>query len=730
MASSDPGPRLRGRRRECEALDRLVTDARTGRSRVLVLRGEAGVGKTALLEHLVERASRFRVARAAGVESEMELAFSGLHQLCAPFLDRLERLPGPHVGALGATFGLRTGAPPDRLLVGLAVLTLLADVAEERPLVCVVDDAQWLDQATAQALAFAARRLAAESVALVFAVREHGEAEELKGLPDLTIHGLADDDARMLLESVATGPLDERVSERIVAETRGNPLALLEWPRGLTPAELAGGFGLPDTVPLAGRIEQNFVRRIEVLPPETRRLLLTAAVEPVGDVTLLWRAAERLGIAVTASGAAEAAGLIEIGARVRFRHPLVRSAACRMADARELRDVHRAVGEATDPVLDPDRRAWHLARAAVGPDEAVADELERSAERARARGGVAAAAAFLQRSTELTPDPVRRGVRALNAAQAKFDAAAPETALGLLATAELCPLDPLHRAMAQRLRARLTFARRRGDAPSLLLDAARGLEPLDVGLARDTYLEALGAGIFAGRLAEEHDLRATAEFARSAPPGPQLPRAADLLLDGLAVRLTDGYAAAVQPLRRAVNAFSPERGQPVDDVRWLWLAWLVAYELWDDELWHRMTVRLVEFARETGALTVLPIALLFRAQLHVQAGQFAATAVLLEEVDGLKEAMGNTPLMHTSTTSSGPMVLAAWRGHESRSLELIEATVQDATARGEGRAISLDQNAKAVLHNGLGQYDAALVAARKACNGWVVQEVRTRAPGR
>ena len=440
---------------------------------MLVLRGEAGVGKTALLDYVQEQASGFGVARTAGAESEMELAFAGLHQLCTPMLSNLAGLPGPQRDALGTVFGLGTGQAPDRLLVGLAVLGLLSEVAEQQPLACLVDDAQWLDQASAQALAFVARRLLAEPVALVFAVREPSEEQQWRGLPLLPVEGLRSGDARAMLDSVTPGRLDERVRDRIVAETRGNPLALLELPRGLSAAELAGGFGLPGAPALATRIERSFLRRLQSLPPRTQRLLLAAAAEPIGDVTLLWRAAERLGIGADAAAPAEAAGLIELAARVRYRHPLLRAAVYRAATLRDRREVHRALAEATDPGADPDRRAWHLAHAATGPDEAVAGELERSAARAQGRGGVAAAAAFLQRSAELTPDPARRGVRALAAARAEFTAGAPDAAYELLALAELGRLDELQRAELARLRAQMAFAERHGsDAPRLLLDAA------------------------------------------------------------------------------------------------------------------------------------------------------------------------------------------------------------------------------------------------------------------
>jgi DNA-binding CsgD family transcriptional regulator len=726
MSNPHHGTELRGRRSECESLDRLVEDVRGGQSRVLVLRGEAGVGKTALLEYLVANASGCRIARAAGVESEMELAFAGVHQLCAPVLSHLAHLPGPQRDALGTAFGLRAGAATDRFLVGLAVLSLLSEVAEERPLVCVVDDAQWLDRASAQVLGFVARRLLAESVAIVFAVRERSEDQELGTLPVMVVGGLSDADARALLDSATPGRLDERVRDRVVAESNGNPLALLELPKGLTAAELAGGFGRPDARPVANLIEQSFLRRVRALAVETQRLLLAAAAEPVGDVTLLWRAAEVLGIGADAAAPAEADGLIELGARVRFRHPLARSAAYRAAAVRERQEIHRALAEVTDPSADPDRRAWHRAQAALGPDEAVAGELERSADRAQRRGGMAAAAAFLERATELTPEPARRGARALAAAQAKFEAGAPDAAYELLAAAEISPLEELQRARLARLRARIVFARKRGsDAPPLLLDAAKRLDRLDGGLARETYLEALGAGIFAGHLGGHSGVREAAEAARAAPPGPETPRLIDLLLDGLATRFTEGYVAGVPPLRRALHAFRREAERSEDDImRWLWLAWLVAGDLWDDETWHELATRAVRLAREAGALTVLPVALQYRAGVHVHAGEFAAASALIEEADAITEATGNAPLSYTS------LVLAAWRGEEARALTLIEAGVRAATARGEGRVIGLAEYGTAVLYNGLGHYEAAVAAAQRACEhedlvlfGWALIEL-------
>src|SRR4051794_12729353 len=601
-----PSPGLLNRAGERDALERLVAGVRAGQSRVLVLRGEAGVGKTALLRHLSAAASGFRVARAAGVESEMELAYAGLQALCAPMLGRLEQLPDPQRDALSTAFGLSAGPRPDRFLVGLAVLSLLADAAEEQPLLIMVDDAQWLDRVSAQTLAFVARRLLAERLGLVFALRESGDEHVLEGLPELVIEGLAADEARLLLDATIAGPLDERVKARILGEARGNPLALIELPRGLTPAEHAGGFGLPDARPLASRIEHTFLQRVQTLPRDTQLLLLAAAAEPLGDLSLLWRAAERLRIGAEAARPAEAAGLIELGARVRFAHPLVRSAVYRAADPGDRRDVHLALAEATDPILDPDRRAWHRAHTTVTPDEAVAAEMVRSAERAQRRGGLAATAAFLQRAAELTPDPSLRVERSLAAAQAKLDVADVASASELLAAAELGPVDGLQRARLERLGARIVFAGQRGrDAPPLLLEAARRLDPLDPAMARETYLEAIASAMYAGRLGTGPDEREVAEAVR-ASNRVQLPGAAEALLDALTTRFTDGYAASVAPLAQALRAFA-EPGGGEEDRRWLSLACRLAQDLWDDELWQELATRGVRLARGAGALGLLPV---------------------------------------------------------------------------------------------------------------------------
>ena len=653
----------------------------------------------------------------------MELPFAGLHRLCRSLLNGLERLPPPQEDALGTAFGLTSGARPDRFLVGLAVLSLLSDATETRPLLCLIDDAQWLDQSSAQVLAFVARRLKAESIVVVFAERDTSGLDAFTGLPQLRLEGLSQAHARELLASAVRGLLDERLAGRIVAETHGNPLALLELPHGLSPAELAGGFGPTVGLQLPGRIEESFRQRAERLPAESQRLLLVAAAEPIGDPTLLWRAAERLGIGAEAADSAQTDGLLTLGSRVTFRHPLLRSAIYRTATAEERRSAHEALAAATDPELDPDRRAWHRAQATLAPDEKVAAELERSADRARARGGLAAAAAFLERAAALTPDPAQRARRELTAAQATHESGAPAAALELLATAETRPLDPLQRARLERLRAQLAFASRRGrDAPPLLLNAARQLEPLDADLARETYLEALAAAIFAGRLGSGRGVREVAEAARTAPPAAHPARTLDLLLDGLATRFAEGYAAGLPPLRRALDAVSADDGDTAE--RWLWLACRVAPDLWEDETWHELAARQLKLARDAGALTVLPLAATYRAGVHVHAGEFAAAAALVEEADAITEATGSAPLGYTS------LVLAAWRGHEAEALEVIEASRDSAAERGEGRAITLAEYATAVLHNGLGRYEVACAAAQRACEhdelglfGWALVEL-------
>jgi len=707
MPSIRPRLPLRGRRAETEALDALLDRARHGESGAIVLRGEPGIGKTALLEYAAEKAApAFRIERAVGVESEMELPFAGMHQLCAPMLDELDALPGPQREALRTAFGLHAGGPPDQFLVALAVLSLLSGVAEERPLLCVIDDAQWLDRVSAQALAFVARRLLAESVALVFAIRE--PSEWYAGLPELEIGGLRNGAARSLLTAVVQGRLDDQVRERIVAETKGNPLALLELPRGLTAAELAGGFGLPTAAPLSGQIEESFRRRLDQLPAPTQQLLLLAAADPLGDPALLWRAGERLGVGMDAARDAEAADLLSVHQRVEFQHPLVRSAIYGRAGAADRRAAHRALAEATDAATDPDHRAWHLAQATTDPDEDVAAELQRSAGRAEARGGLAAAAAILERAAALTPDPERWVQRALIAAQTTYEAGAPDDAVRLLAAVDARPLSDLQRATLERLRAQIAFSLREGShAPGLLLRAAQRLAPLDPARSRETFLEAMEAGTHAGRCNPGRGIVELGEVARTAPPVASR-GATDELLDGLVAWSVEGYVAAVPAFRRALDLLCHDPATtPAVGSRWLWLAGHVAVALWDDAAWDALITRQIQQARDAGALTVLPFALNSAAGLAVLTGDFAGADALLEESLAITGATGRPPMAHPAP------VLAAWRGQDD-AMAIIEGSSRDAAARGDGRQLTLAEYATAVLSNGRSDYEAAFAAAREA----------------
>ncbi len=689
-------------------MEQLLTQAQAGRSRALVVRGEAGIGKTALMGQVREAAvsSGYRVESSMGVEAETQFAFAGLHQLCGPMLDRADALPEPQQAALGVAFGQQAGAAPDQFLVGLATLNLLAEVAEEAPLLCLIDDAQWLDEASAQVLAFVARRVAAERLALVFAVRDSGAGgtHPFSSLPELRLEALGERDARALLASAFHTTLDDAVCERILAEARGNPLALLELPRN---TQLAGGFEPPDVSSIPRRIEDSFRRRSATLPVETQLLLLVAATEPTGDVALLWRAAAHLGIEPDAAAPAENARLLEIDTRVRFPHPLVRSAVYRDATPPDRRRVHGALAAVTDPVSDPDRRAWHHAQAVLGTDEHAAAELERSAGRARARGGLAAAAAFLQHAAELTPDRAVRATRALAAAHAKHEAGASEQALELLAVAAAGPLDALQHARLELLQAQIASHTRRGsDEPKKLLEAARTLGSLDAARAREAYVQAFEASLHAGRFAARGSgLREVAKAAQDAPPPPSPPRPVDLLLDGLTTRFTHGYETSVPSLQRALEAVRhDDSGPDLDNGRWLWLACHVSVMLWDDESFHALASRAVRLARETGALSTLPAALDVMAVSLALTGHLSRAGELLSEAEAISLATGARPLPNAS------FLLAAWRGRQPEASDLIAAVIADATTRGEGTTLGSSQVALAYLYNGLGNYDAALAA--------------------
>jgi DNA-binding CsgD family transcriptional regulator len=711
-AGQAAGSALHGRRAERELLDRLVADVRAGQSRVLVLRGEPGTGKTALLDYLAQRASGCRVTRVAGAEPETEMAFAGLHQLYAPFLDRLGHLPEPQRAALRTAFNLQGGDVPDRFAVGMATLSLVSDLARERPLVCVVDDAQWLDPASAQALAFVARHLAAGPAAVIFATRPAADGPGLAGLPELLLGGLADGAARALLDSAVTGPLDERVRDQIVAEARGNPRALLEVTRGVTPGELAGGFGLPGAALVPRRTEEDYRRRLAPLPAATQLLLLIAAAEPAGDPVLVWRAAGYLGVPADAAEPAAAAGLVEFSGQVRFCHPQARAAVYRTALPRHRQSVHRALAETADSRVSPDQRAWHRAHGTPQLDEDVAAELIQAADRACARGGLAAAAAFGERAAQLTPDLARRARRALDAAQLKRAAGAPDAARWLLAVAESGPLDELGQARAELLRAQLATRPRDGRSRRrLLLDAARRLEPVDPGLAREAYRDAFEAALTAGQLGLAGGLTQVAEAVRAAAaaqPGRAAQRATDSLLDGLAVLVTDGPAAGAPVLRDAVRAFRDEARPAQEALRWLPFACRMARVAWDDESWQVLSARLIRLARRTGALTALPDALQDGTALRLAAGETALAAALAGEAETIAQATSN-PLRFP-----GALLVAAWRGQETEATRLTAADPGDSPSYGPGPRSAGAAWATAVLSNGLRRYDEALTVAEQA----------------
>ncbi len=709
MSSRTEGPALLGRNPERAALEDLLRRARQGESAVMVVRGEAGIGKSALLRHVADRAAGLRILRVAGVESEMELPFAGLHQLCVPMLDRLDALPAPQKSALGVALGLAAGDPPDRFLVALGALSLLAEVADRTPLLVLVEDAQWLDGASQQVLGFVARRLLADPVAVVFAARPVEGGDDLGGLPELALGGLNHDDSRALLGTVIPGRLDDRVSDRIVAETRGNPLALLELPRGLSLATLAGGFGAPDLLPLTGRIEESFLRRLDDLPDQTRLLLLVAAAEPLGDPALMWRAAAGLDIPRSAIEPASRADLLHVGTQVRFRHPLVRSAVYRAAPEPDRRRVHAALADATDATLEPDRRAWHRAHATGGPDEDVAAELERSAGRAQARGGLAAAAAFLTRAADLSLEPARRGERLLAAVQATLHAGDFDKALGLLAAAQAAPLDELGRARVDLLHAGIAFAQARGsDAPALLLSAARRLEALDVGMARDTYLDAWSAALFAGSLAAGGGYLEVSEAALAAPRPRGDPRPSDLLLEGFSCLFTSGRATATPVLQRAATAFACGEASAEEVLRWGWLAVAGAVYVWDYDSCLAVAMRAVELARGSGALEVLVVALNVCGQAASLGGDFASAERLVAEAEAVTEATG------TLTGPYAALVLGSLRGREASMSRLVADTVAAATAGGQGTAVQYAHWAHSVLLNGLGRHEEAQRASSTA----------------
>ncbi|GAA2419057.1 ATP-binding protein [Nonomuraea africana] len=704
MPSLEDAPvELVNRVSERETLTELLRAIRAGEGRALVLSGDAGLGKTALLDDMAARAREFRVLRVSGMQSEMELAFAGLHQLCSPLLGRVETLPKPQQLALRTAFGLAEGPPPARFMVGMAVLSLLSEISRERPLLCVADDLHWLDRASAQALGFVARRLGADPIGMVFGTRT--PTDEVAGVRELRLDGLADQHAHELLATALTGPLDTRVRDQIVAETRGNPLALLELPRTMSREEMAGGFGFPGTAPLSGRIEESFARQLDALPGDTRLLICLTSAEPSGDAKLIWQAAGLLGISHMAARPATESGLADFGQRISFRHPLLRRAAYQSATAEQRRAVHRALAESTDPVADPDRRAWHRAQSTDGPDEDAAADLERSASRAQARGGPNAAAAFLEQAAALTVDPARRADHMLAAAHANLQAGSYDRALELLTIVRAEPLTELQSARADLLQGNVAFASGLGnDGPPLLLKAAKRLEPLDLDLARETYLNAWMAAMFAGDLAIGGSLADVSQAARGLPVSAH-PDEAELVLDALARVIVDGPAAAAPVLRRAVSAIVDASLTPDEVLRWGWFAHAAAVGSWDFTNWRFLLERERKVLRTVGAFDLLPIVLATLGTVTTWSGEFAASAAMFAEAETICEVTG------APAAAFGPTMLACLRGDEEKAVPLIHSMITEAQVTGQGMSVTYANWVAAVLYNGLGRYGEALAAA-------------------
>jgi DNA-binding CsgD family transcriptional regulator len=701
---SAPATALAGRERELAAIGDLLSDVSVGQSRALVLCGAPGIGKTALLDEALKSTPSVHVIRISGVESEAEIAHGALHGVWSHLsADSFSRLPEPQRAAACTAFGLEVGPAPNPFLVGLAMLNSLADLAEQTPLFLVVDDAQWLDQASASTLAFVARRLRVEPIGVLFAVRER--TEQLSGLPELHVPGLGPEAARRVLASVLPAAVDEPIVDRFIAETEGNPLALLELSHELSATVIDDDVDRRDSRGLWLRLEESFQRRVEALDASAQTFLLIAAAEPAGDPVLIWRANGVLGLPDSVGDAAEESGLIRLGTRIVFRHPLVRSAIYRFASLADRRAVHRALAEATDANLDPDRRAWHRALAAPGLDEQVALELEQSAGRAQARGGFAAAAAFLERSLALTADSDRRAGRALASAEAKLAAGDPGKASDLLTIAERGRLDEFSSAQLDLLRARLAFAVNRGpEAPGLLLKAAQQFEQHDREAARDIYLEATRAALFAGRLASGSGLaEIAAEVRKLSLPDP--PRLRDLVLNAFAIHFVDGFQAAAPEFRKVVAACRSQDFSLPEQLHSLSLAVSITPLLWDHETWEELAELQLRLVRETGALGLLPIALTTRVGAHHLAAEYTPARALIDELDAASEAMG-TPAMPYARVAYSVRVAPP-----EEAMSLIERCIEEATQRGEGGVLTFVQGMKAALCNALGRYEQAWAAA-------------------
>jgi DNA-binding CsgD family transcriptional regulator len=705
-----PPPVIHGRIAEQDAIDLMLAAARAGSSGALVIWGGTGSGKTLLLDLAARSAVGIRVERISGVEAERELPFAAVHQLVRGMLDGAEALPLPQRQALNAAFGLGRDAPPDRFLVSLAVLGLLSNASAEQPLLCIVDDAHWLDRRSAETLVFAARRSGTGAISFVFAAEPTEAATALDTLPELRLAGLSDEEAGEVLAAAVAGAINRLVRDRVIAEAGGNPLALQQLAAALTPSQLNGRSVLPERLTLGARLEHRLVRLVLELPPQTQLLLLLLSADPGGDEGLLARAATALRVGPEAAGPAEGGELLEAG-RLVFRHPFVASALYRAAGALERSKVHEALAAAADPETDPDWRAWHRAASVLGPDEDVAAELERAAPRALAREGHALAARFLEHSARLTPDPGRRSERTLEAVRHLLMSGATGRAWALLADASLYVHDERQRVQAERLRGAISLERGRGGtAPDVLLQAALTLEPLDVPLARETHLEALIQSLYSGPLVSGDLLRKIASAGRAAPRPVGAATVADEILDSFAALFTEGHAAAAEGLRSVVERL--RLGEGDDDLRTLGYGCHAAMETWDDEAVHVIATRRLQRARDTGALTELPRALSYMAHCEVLFGRFDVAIELVDEAGAVTAATRNPGIVDRANAVR--LIVSAWQGREEEARTLAEDGIREAVARGHGAEINLAQYALSVLENGLGRPAAALVAARVA----------------
>jgi DNA-binding CsgD family transcriptional regulator len=705
-----PEETLRGRGRECAQIDALTQNASRGTGGSLIFRGEAGIGKTTLLDYAAAGRPGFHVARISGVESEVELPYAALHQLCGKMLHLADRLPAPQADALGIALGQQSGEVPDRFHVSLALLGLLSEAAREQPMLCLIDDAQWIDQPSLFALGFAARRVDADSLAFVFTTRE--SISSMAGIYEVSVEGLPDTEARELLASVVPGQLDERVRDQIIAETRGNPLALLELPHGLNREELAGGFGFPKPAALSSRLEEGFLRRVRGLPPPTQLLLLLSAAEPLGDPGLLRRAGRDLGITDRDSVAAEAEGLFQIRARATFRHPLVRSAIYRAAPEDERHRVHRALADATDPDADPDRRVWHRAHATSGPDDVLANELERSASRAQGRGGPSAAAVFLERAAALASDRVRRATLIISSAELHYDAGSYRAASDLLTGVNVEPLAEFHQVRVERLQSRLLLGTQASSAASRqLMQAARRFESHDIEVACDTYLDAFVAASTVGASSVGDTWLELAQSIRALPALGESARATDVLLAGLAMQVTDGYAAGIPLLQRALRMLlddprSVQERSSRDKGGLLWFGCRVAANIWDQELLFQLANRMLSSARTSASVTLRAQIASDAAHVALLKGDLSLSRTLSDETTVMRTAAGLPPWF----MRQGPLALAAWQGR-AHSFDGIRTASRTVDGTEQAMWSSINHCTAATLYNGLGRYDEAFAEA-------------------